>query len=35
MIIWQCTRCGRTLDDNPLFCPHCGYTVYRPVGRKQ
>lgn len=33
MIIWQCTKCNKNLDGNPNFCPQCGHTVYRPVGR--
>lgn len=31
MITWECVRCLHDLDGNPIACPHCGYTVYRPV----
>jgi len=30
VIKWDCIGCGRRLEGNPMACPGCGYTVYRP-----
>ena len=29
-----CTKCGKKIDDNSVYCPECGYRIKTPIGAK-